>query len=418
MLESMFVRQPNDYAVIYLDMDSFFASAEQQRRPELRGKPVGVSPYGGDGGCVVAASREAKRLGVKTGMRGREARRCAPDIILVRDTPHYYRLLHGKLLHILNSTPCRMSVRGIDEMRLEVPSYMRSAPEIECLVRELRETIRVELGESVTASFGVAANQWQAKLAASAHKPDGFFSLQRPDWEAFYRSLSLLACTGINWRLQRRLFRIGIFTTHQLYQASEPFLRQHFGVNGTKWYLRLRGYEVDDQPVKPKQSIGHQTTLMPRPAQDLDEVKSVLTKMALKVGYRLRSSQRLASGLMVGLRFTSGEEWSNMYRHMIPFASQGAFVEHIHGLLSPLADSVEPVKKATLVSFGFHRADQLRWLTSRHEERNEALSQAIDSLRRRFGGQVIGYASGLSQDLFPDRVGFGAPEQLFIPGVS
>lgn len=414
----MLVHQPNDYAVIYIDMDSFFASAEQQRRPELRGQTVGVSPYGGDGGCVVAASREAKRLGVRSGMRGQEARRCAPDIIFVRDTPHYYRLLHGKLLRILEDTPCRVCVRGIDEMRLEVPSYMRSATNTEQIVQDLRCRLRTELGECLTASFGVAANQWQAKLAASARKPDGFCSLRQSDWADFYQSLSLLDCTGINWRLQRRLFRIGVYNTSQLYRASESFLRQHFGVNGTKWYLRMRGYEVDSYAVKPKESIGHQTTIMPRPAEGLEEVKSVLTKMALKVGYRLRSSRRLASGLVIDLRFANGEGWSNIHRHMTPFSSQAAFVGHIHGLMSSLPSSIEPVKRVKLVSFGLHQSQQLSWLASKQEERDRSLSEATDSLRQRFGSQAIQYASSISQDLFPDRIGFGAPEQLSIPGAS
>lgn len=418
MLEKMLAHQPQDYAVLYIDMDSFFASAEQQRTPALRGLPVGVSPYGGEAGCVVAASREAKRFGVRTGMRGGEARRLAPAIKFVRDTPHYYRLLHGELLKILEESVCRVTVRGIDEMRLDIPTYMRTESAIYNLVSTIKYQMRLRLGEYVTASFGVAANQWQAKLAASSQKPNGFVVLQQIDREVFYTQLPLLACTGINYRFRRQLFRAGIYNTSGLYQSSEPFLRRQFGINGTKWYLRLRGYEVDDQPPKEKQSLGHQTTLMPKSAETYDELRSVLSKMALKVGYRLRSSNRVTRGLAVSLSYEAVGGWSQMFRHLAPFSSQASFIHHIDQLVSPLASSFQPVKRATIVCFDLLHQGQQSMFDDRGEERSVRLSSALDTIRQRFGSQALQLGSTLSEDLFPDRIGFGAPESLFVPGAD
>lgn len=88
----------------------------------------------------MAASREAKRLGVKTGMRVFEARRLARDIVLVRDTPAYYRAIHARTLKILEDTPCRVVVRGIDEMALVLPSYMRTRKAGEDLVNSLKQS--------------------------------------------------------------------------------------------------------------------------------------------------------------------------------------------------------------------------------------------------------------------------------------
>ena len=155
------------YKVIYLDFDSFFASAEQQRRPELRGIPVGVCPFVSDTSCIVAASREAKQRGIRTGMRVWEARKLAADLVCVRDTPSYYRAIHSETLQVLEDTPCRVYVRGIDEMGLVVPSYLRSVADVTSLAQNLKRELGRRLGDVVTVSIGVGPNSWLAKLAAS-----------------------------------------------------------------------------------------------------------------------------------------------------------------------------------------------------------------------------------------------------------
>lgn len=405
-----------DYRTLYIDMDSFFASAEQQRRPELRRKPVGVCPHVSEGGCIVAASREAKLLGVKTGMRVRDARVLAPELVLVRDTPQYYRAIHAEVLRILEATPCALDVRGIDEMRLVVPSYMRNERDVQQLIGYIKAALRDQLGEVLTASLGVGSNGWQAKMASAFRKPDGQFILRQCEAVEFYHQIKLIDCTGIRHRMSRRLYKIGIFSPRDLYRAPEPLLRKHLGVNGTKWYLRLRGVEVDARVAQPKQSIGHQTTLMPRAAETPAELVSVLVKMMLKVGYRLRASQRQARAMAISVSFMESGWWGDVARHLEPISSHAELVQMAERLLEPLAAHFRPVKKVTIVTFDLVAAQQQSWLRVPNE-RGEHLSEALDEVRRRFGAQAIGPASALSDEVFPDRIGFGAPEKLLLPDV-
>ncbi len=402
------------YKVIYLDFDSFFASAEQQRRPELRGIPVGVCPFVSDTSCIVAASREAKQRGIRTGMRVWEARKLAADLVCVRDTPSYYRAIHSETLQVLEDTPCRVYVRGIDEMGLVVPSYLRSVADVTSLAQNLKRELGRRLGDVVTVSIGVGPNSWLAKLAASYRKPDGMVILQPSQYSDFYSNLRLLDLTGISYRMQRRLYDLGIYAPIDLYRASEPYLRQHLGVHGSRWYLRMRGVEVDERPEQLKKSIGHQTTLAPRPASSFDELMSVVVKMMLKIGYRLRATKRQARSMAVAVSFVGPGGWHNIARHLEPFGSQADLVRQAGRLIEPLRSQYESVRRITVVTSDFVPAGQQSWLTET-DVRSEALSGALDTLRRRFGTRAVMTASGMETDIFPDRIGFGAPEKLFLP---
>lgn len=412
MLDSL-LASVEEYRVMYLDFDSFFASAEQQRRPDLRGRPLGVCPFVSEGGCIVAASREAKRLGVKTGMRVFEARRLARDIVLVRDTPAYYRAIHARTLKILEDTPCRVVVRGIDEMALVLPSYMRTRKAGEDLVDSLKQSFLTQLGEVVTASMGLAATSWQAKMAASARKPNGFVVLGRADYESFYAGLMLTDLTGIRYRMARRLYALGIHNPLELYRASEPLLRKGLGVNGTKWYLRLRGVEVDDRPPAMKQSIGHQTTLMPRAALSFSELEAVMGAMMLKVGYRLRATGRGARGMAVAVRFLDGGGWHGAARHLQLLVSHRDLVAAGGKILQQLQRQFRPVKKLSITTFDLVAIGQMSLLES--VERDGDVSEALDYLRKKYGAHTVRLASSIRGEVFPDRIGFGAPESLFLP---
>lgn len=413
MLEGI-LDSAQSFRVLYLDFDSFFASAEQQRRPELRGIPVGVCPFVSDASCIVAASREAKQCGIRTGMRVWEARKLAPDLVCVRDTPPYYRAIHGTALRVLEDTPCRVYVRGIDEMALVVPSYLRSVAAVTSLAQDLKRELRRHLGDVVTVSIGVGPNSWLAKLAASYRKPDGMLILRPTQYSDFYSNLRLLDLTGISYRMQCRLYDLGIYTPSDLYRASEPYLRQHLGVHGSRWYLRMRGVEVDERSEQPKKSIGHQTTLAPRPASSFDELMSVAVKMMLKIGYRLRATKRQARSMAVVISFVGPRGWHNAARHLEPFDSQADLVRQVGRLIEPLRSEYEPVRRITVVTSDFVPAGQQSWLAEA-DDRSEALSGALDALRRRFGASAVMTASGMETDIFPDRIGFGAPEKLFLP---
>ena len=111
------MRKPLSIERLYLDFDGFFASVEQQARPALRGKPIGIVPFKDVATtCVIAASREAKRFGVKNVMNVAEAKRICPQLLLVPQTPDLYRRAHNTLLAEIGSVIPIDAVKSIDEL--------------------------------------------------------------------------------------------------------------------------------------------------------------------------------------------------------------------------------------------------------------------------------------------------------------
>ena len=113
--------QSDRFGFLHIDLNSFFASVEQQMHPHLRGKPVGVVPFkDAQHTCVIACSREAKLRGVKNVMNIEEARERCPDIILVPQSPDLYRRAHNTLISEITAVIPVDAVKSIDELTCRV----------------------------------------------------------------------------------------------------------------------------------------------------------------------------------------------------------------------------------------------------------------------------------------------------------
>jgi len=409
MYEQMLQAQrPVEASTMFIDMDSFFASVEQQANPALRGQPVAVCPCLGPGCMVVAASREAKALGIRLGTRVAEARQICPDIALISDSPTSYRQVHHQIMAILEDTPCLIRPRSIDEAWLKLPSYLVGSHAAHQLAGQIKADIRAQIGEYVGASIGIAPNIWLAKMAATARKPDGLFELRLSDLDEFYSGLRLQDLNGISWRLARQCYKMGIQTPRELAAASYSRLQRAWGVNGAKWYLRLRGYEVDIGVIKPQQTMSHQTTIMPAPATTVAEISAILAKMSYRLGQRLRHNSQMAHGIGLHLGYAQGAgAFRRGYRSPQAFSSNYWIMHHAQWLLSKWRAEGQPVQRVSLVLYDL--VDELQMpLEMAGEETSElALSRAIDELNGRYGAGTVIPASTLGRDIFPDRVGFG-----------
>lgn len=415
MLESMLrgcavvpATAPVEASTLFLDMDSFFASVEQQYNPKLRGRPVGVCPCLGDGCCVVAASREAKLYGVRTGLRVRDARRLCPEIVLISDSPTSYRQVHASFMQVLDNTVCRVQSRGIDEAWMKLPWYLVGSKEAHTMAHQIKADVSSAVGPYISCSIGIAPNIWLGKMGASHRKPNGLVELRTSELEAFYAQLRLTDLNGISRGLARQCYRLGIYTPVALYQAPLALLRRAWGVNGVKWYLRLRGYEVDITTEKPQKTLSHQTTLMPKPAMNLAEVSAVLTKMSFRIGRRLRANRQMAKGVSMYLRYIDHSYHVRTLNTGQAFSSNEQILRHLKSLL-PSAARMQPVKKISVALYNLTDELQLTLgidLTS-ESSRAAAVSLAIDQLNAKHGTHTIIPASSLGRDIFPDRIGFG-----------
>jgi DNA polymerase-4 len=228
--------------VMHIDFNSCFASIEQQANPLLRGKPIVVAAFATDRGCILAASVEAKRLGIKTGFRVMDGKKICPGLIVLPPDPWKYRNIHLKLRNLLLKYSPEVTPKSIDEFVMEVVNG-----EPWTVARDIKQKIKSDIGEWLTVSIGIATNRYLAKIAAGFHKPDGLDEINKDNFLNVYSKLKLTDLTGIKQRNAARLNSFGIYSVLDFYQAPVWKLKAAFhSIVGLYWHTRLTGYEIDD----------------------------------------------------------------------------------------------------------------------------------------------------------------------------
>lgn len=260
--------------VMHIDINSCFATIEQQANPLLRGRPVVVAAFTTPNGCILASSVQAKRLGIKTGMRVREGREIYKNLIVLPSDPDKYRDVHVKLRKLLTDYSLLVIPKSIDEFVLEPV-----ASNLQQVAREVKTRIKKEIGEYITVSIGVSTNRYLAKIAAGLVKPDGLVEIDKNNYLDLYSCLRLTDLTGIKNGIARRLNKIGIYNVMDLYNYKKPFL-------GCFWGLRLSGYEVDDFKSERK-SFSNEVAL--KLSKDLN-VSPIVARLFEKAKFRTRQS--------------------------------------------------------------------------------------------------------------------------------
>ncbi|MBL8521733.1 MAG: DNA-directed DNA polymerase, partial [Betaproteobacteria bacterium] len=158
---------------LLVDFNSYFASCEQQVRPELRGRPVGVVPMLADTTCLIAASYEAKKFGVKTLTNVGEAKKRIPDIVLVVARHELYIDFHHRAIKAVDEVAPVREVLSIDEMVCDLPAGFKARDKAIELSAAIKRNMAEKVGEYLKVSIGIAPNTFLAKLASDMQKPDG-----------------------------------------------------------------------------------------------------------------------------------------------------------------------------------------------------------------------------------------------------
>jgi DNA polymerase-4 len=410
MFEDMLTAQkPQEYATMYIDMDAFFASVAQQEHPSLRGKPVGVAPCLGSNCSIVAASYEARAYGVGVGTRIRRAQELCPTIEVVRDDPAVYRRYHEQILAVLDATICHIGVRGIDEAYMLVPSYAQSHHNVYALVKDIKQSIKNQVGEHISCSIGIAPNIWLAKMAAQSNKPNGVTILTLGGLTEFYRGLPLVSCTGIGRRMAKRLYDVGVSDTADLASRPLPFMRGQLGVLGEKWYLRLRGFEVDEaKQSRKRKSISHQVTVLGDRKLTQAQRQKYVIALAARLSARLRRYRLKARGIGLYVLCSDTGGGHKEYPHTRYLQGESEIVALSLELLESLALEGREVRLFALWLSGLSEVEQSSLqFDDAGTLRDRALSRAIDKLNAKFGSRTIQRAVIASKDYVPDRIGFG-----------
>jgi DNA polymerase-4 len=274
--------------ILHVDMDAFFASVEQARRAELRGRPIIVTGAG-ERTVIMTASYEARAFGIRTGMTVPEAFRHCPFLIRVPADNQVYAKACGEIVSILRKYTPEIQVYSIDEAFLDLTASLSLFGGAEAIAREIKRRILKQLG--LTCSIGIAPNKRLAKLASGLVKPNGLTILPPRIIPHLLEETPIEELCGIGGKLKMKLNRIGIRTCGELGRAPISILRSMFGVWGEHLSAMGRGEdpgEVIPEEVAPDpKSIGHTMTLE-RDIDDRTSIEIFLLQLSEKVGRRLR----------------------------------------------------------------------------------------------------------------------------------
>lgn len=387
--------------ILHIDLNSCFASVEQQANPLLRGKPLAVVHTDAPYGCILAPSVEAKLWGIKTGMTLAEGRSLCPWLISRVADPDKYRQVHTKFAKLLNDYSPHVIPKSIDEFVLTLPKFTRL--HLEGVSRDIKTRIKSEIGDYLRVSIGVSTNQILAKLASGLHKPDGFDIIDSHNFMDIYRSIPLQELCGINLKNEARLHRVGIFTVPQFYEADIQTLKSAFqSVLGRYWYTRLHGYEIDDIEFA-RRSFG-QSYVLPHP-MDIAQYRPILAKLVAKAACRLRKVGSYATAVHLYLRYSDGTSWHSGHQFQYPLFSD-------HDLLAAalsLQGSVlcKKVKKISVTFFSLKKdMGQLSCLYDLAKDKLLAIAQ--DKINDKWGQYTLSYGSMVGSKMHVrDAIAFG-----------
>lgn len=400
--------------VMHIDLNSCFATVEQQSRPQLRGRPVAVMNRRTEHTAIVTASYEAKALGVKVGMKYRDAVRLVPDLVAVESDPPKYRFVYHKMMDIMKRYSAHITMKSIDE---GVIDFKNTTTEIQGrdlvdIGMEIKQRLKNEVGCAMRCNVGIATNRFLAKTAAGLHKPDGLDVITHENLRAILGSLKLTDLTGIARHNEHRLNAVGIYSPIEFLDASAHTLHSMVfkSINGEQWHQRLRGWEVDDVSHDIK-TVGRQYVLearnLPREA-----VMKRLHNLCESVGHRLRSQNKVARGVLVYAKTDDRQYWHARHMCELPFFSNAAIYAQ-----AALLFACAPGDRLREIGVSCYQLsddldDQLS-LFGDELARQQQITDAIDEINRRFGDRSVHTAHTLgTEKVVKQKVPFGSTRYL------
>lgn len=401
--------------VMHIDLNSCFATIEQQANPFLRGKPIAVAAFTTDKGCILAASVEAKRLGVKTGMKVMDGKAICPKLIVLLPDPWKYRNVHLKLRNLIADYTSDFAPKSIDEFVLNLKDYMAlKEPFLKAIAQEIKGRIKREIGEWLTVSIGIAPNRYLAKVAAGLRKPDGLDEINQSNFLDIYLKLKLTDLTGIREKNAARLNSMGIYSVLDFYRAPVWRLKAAFhSITGLYWHTRLSGYEVDNVEYG-RRSYGNSVAIGANLSK-IEELSPILARLTEKMCSRLRAAGFRACGIHLTITHKDGSWWhkGRLMPHSC-FDSRdfygAAFRLLLEALPAQAGNPKSPVLNLAISCFGLEKSvsTQLNFFDDVPKEEN--LTRAVDNINEKWGDFTLGSARSLGgARVVLDRIAFGLP---------
>jgi DNA polymerase-4 len=382
---------------LFLDLNSYFASVEQQANPMLRGKPVAVVPMMTDSTCAIAASYEAKAYGIKTGTMIYEAKKLCPDLVCVHARHDLYVDYHHRIFGELENHLHVTRICSIDEAACLLLGKEREPDKAIRLARQIKQGIWDNVGEAINCSIGIAPNRYLAKIASDMNKPNGLTVLRDEDLPAPLFDLKLTDLTGINVNMERRLNRSGIYSVEKFYNLSPKHARSVWGsVGGERLWYQLHGYDVEEPKTK-KRVVGHSRVLEPV-SRHPDRAYAVIRRLTVKAASRLRRYDLYASELALKVRTPEGRRWASAIRFE-PADDNFTFLNALQNIWELMSAELQPDKlmKVAISIYNLCEAKDITHdlfsVASKDRQeiavKNKALSDAMDNINSKYGNRAV-----------------------------
>ena len=289
--------------IAHLDMDSFFASAECLRHPELTGQPlvVGADPKGGTGrGVVATCSYAARGYGIRSGMPVSTAYHLCPDAVFIRPEHQFYKTISDQVMELLRQAAPLIQQVSIDEAYLDI-SFLESYERAGTYAQNLKNTIHEATG--LSCSVGIAPNKMTAKIASDLEKPDGLTIIQPEDCERILHPLPAGRIPGIGKKSGPLLATQGINTIGDIATTDIQRLQDLLGSRAVRIKKTSQGaYDSPLVPQREPKSIGNETTFE-QDTTDIAIIEAALNKLTTKVQGRLKSAGYRCRTLTIKIRY-------------------------------------------------------------------------------------------------------------------
>ena len=378
---------------LFLDLNSYFASVEQQDNPHLRGRPVAVVPMETDYTCAIAASVEAKMYGVKTGTMIHDAKRLCPPLQCVLARHDAYVRYHHKVVdEVARHTPIN-KIWSVDELSSRLPPNKRNREAATALAGRIREGIWKNVGAQINCSIGIAPNSFLAKVATDMMKPNGLVILDPDHLPGPLLDLDLLDLPGINSRMLQRLYNSAVKTVEDLWNISPKQARRIWGsVSGERFWYNLHGYDIPDLETS-RSTIGHSRILDPG-LRSPAAARQVARRLTIKAASRLRREEFFATRFYFTARIVDGPRW-DMAAQIAPAQDNFTFLAALDTLWAQMMDECRP-RQIKKLAVGFYHLKKEHEISldlfskpTPQSQRNAALSAAIDAINKKHGAETL-----------------------------
>ncbi len=409
----------NDALLLYLDMNSYFATCEQQANPGLRGKPVGVITHDSPYSAVIAPSIEAKKFGVKTGMRLNECRELCPDIIPVLTHPPYYRRVHVKVMEILHKYCDDVLAKSIDEAVANFTSYRMVYKDIRTVAQQIKEDIKKEY-DYLRCSIGIAPNTFLAKLGTELQKPDGLIQITPENIDGYLATLQLQDLPGIASRNARRLEMIGIRTPLQMRHASEALLRKAFGgVVGNYWHRRLNFGEVDQYSNGLNRTMSAMRTVSREQRESRQMLESLLVSLCTRLEQRMVKMDVFCREASFFIRYRNNTGWDTKIRFAQPVQDAVELRYYILDRIREFESSGSKImfnnntRSMGVVVQGFVLGGSLQYSLFDNRIMQDKVRKVMYHIKDKYGKNTVRKGAELfNPHVMRDAIGFGSVKDM------